>query len=201
MTDCPNAEMRDRLPDLLHEQLDSSARAAVLAHVADCQDCRAELTVLRESRVVLSSGVRVVDVATIARIVVELVPAIAPVRTGRGRWMDWRIAASVLFLAVGGTSLVMLRAHAGAERSAVTPVAVVQPVPEVGAGAPPAPESVASTSAAARQQPELSAAVAVSDLSDSELRALVDDLQTLDALPPTDPEPVSVRVALPEGSE
>ncbi|PYP60840.1 MAG: hypothetical protein DMD26_18920, partial [Gemmatimonadetes bacterium] len=57
MTDCPNAEMRDRLPDLLHERLDASARAVVMAHVADCDDCRAELVVLREARVVLASGV------------------------------------------------------------------------------------------------------------------------------------------------
>ena len=33
MTDCPNAEMRDRLPDLLHERLETSVRAAVMAHV------------------------------------------------------------------------------------------------------------------------------------------------------------------------
>ena len=40
----------------------------------------------------------------------------------------------------------------------------------------------------------------IDDLSDNELRALVDDLPTLDALPSADPEPVVVRVALP-GSE
>ena len=36
MNDCPNAEIRDRLPDLLHDRLDPSARAAVTAHVATC---------------------------------------------------------------------------------------------------------------------------------------------------------------------
>ena len=38
MTDCPNAEMRDRLPDLLHERLETSVRAAVMAHVDQCDD-------------------------------------------------------------------------------------------------------------------------------------------------------------------
>ena len=53
MTDCSSAEMRDRLPDLLHERLDPSARAAVMAHVADCQDCDLELALLREARVAI----------------------------------------------------------------------------------------------------------------------------------------------------
>jgi hypothetical protein len=44
---------------------------------------------------------------------------------------------------------------------------------------------------------ELSAAGGVSDLSDRDLRALLDDLQSIDAEPSTDPEPVSVRITLP----
>ena len=47
MNDCPNAEIRDQLPDLLHDRLDASARAAVTAHVASCVDCRDELELLR----------------------------------------------------------------------------------------------------------------------------------------------------------
>jgi hypothetical protein len=38
----------------------------------------------------------------------------------------------------------------------------------------------------------------VSELSDSELQTLLGDLDTIEAVPPTDPEPVSVRVSLPE---
>src|SRR5437764_7404025 len=101
MTDCPNAEMRDRLPDLLHERLDPSARAAVVAHVADCQDCDLELTLLRQARTVLSSDVRMIDVTTVARVVLERVPRTsASTGEGRSRWLDWRIAASVLLFAI-----------------------------------------------------------------------------------------------------
>src|SRR2546429_521739 len=103
MSDCPNAEMRDRLPDLLHEQLDARARAAVMAHVEDCVDCHVELALLREARVALSpSGVVSIDVASIARVVVERTrtPVSGSPRR-RVRWTDWRIAASIAVLAVG----------------------------------------------------------------------------------------------------
>jgi hypothetical protein len=198
MTDCPNVEIRDRLPDLLHERLDPSTRAAVMAHVVDCQDCDVELRLLREARTVLSSGIRMVDVTAVARVVVARVPrASAATGGGRSRGLDWRIAASVLLFAIGGASVVMLRGHGDAGQPASAHIA---PRPaalaaDVGS-ATPAAESVASSSALS-QDAELSAAGGVSDLSDSELRSLVDDLPTLDALPPTDPDPVAVRVAVP----
>ena len=47
MNDCQNAEMRDQLPDLLHDRLDAAARAMLTAHVASCTDCREELALLR----------------------------------------------------------------------------------------------------------------------------------------------------------
>src|SRR5438093_1509752 len=43
MNDCANADIRDQLPDMLHERLSASARAAVMAHVSNCPDCRDEL--------------------------------------------------------------------------------------------------------------------------------------------------------------
>jgi anti-sigma factor RsiW len=208
MTDCPNADMRDRLPDLLHERLDASARAVVMAHVAECDDCRAELVLLREARVVLSSGVRSVDVASIARVVVARaqVPA---ARTTRGRsWADWRIAAAVAFIAVGA-SIVAIRAVR--QRGVVAPpaetAAVIAPMtpgaPVVGQTtrlvAPPATHEQKPAAALAASA-ELSAAGGVSDLSDNDLKALLNDLEKMDAVPPLDPEPVNVRVAPGRGS-
>src|SRR5438270_13679745 len=108
MTDCPNVEMRDRLPELLHEGLDASTRAAVMAHVADCQDCHVELTLLREARAILSSGIRSVDVTTIARVVVERSPGANRVVAGHSRQVNWRIAASLILFAIGAGSVVML---------------------------------------------------------------------------------------------
>ena len=47
MRDCPNVEVRDLLPELLHERLGESDRERVLAHVESCVDCADELSLLR----------------------------------------------------------------------------------------------------------------------------------------------------------
>ena len=209
MTDCPNAEMRDRLADLLHERLDASARAVVVAHVERCAECRSELALLREARLALTSGVQSLDVEAVARVIVERTrtPVVRPVplQAAAGqRWMDWRIAASVALLLLGGGSFVALRSvRVQPQPSAPTVAAtapVVVPTPNVDT-----PGAVAS--APRRHAPpatslpapatELSAAGGIGDLSESDLRALLDDLGRMDAVTPSDPEPVTVRVAVP----
>ena len=199
MTDCLNAEMRDRLPDLLHERLDASVRAVIVAHVEECVDCRAELALLREARLALSSGERSIDVMAVTRVVVERTRSHAPL--GRRRsWTDWRIAASIATLLVGGGALLMLSRGTRPERApevsvlptpatppnaSVSSHAVVSPIPS---SAPRVPAATAELSAAGGT---------VSDLSESELRTLLQDLDRIDAVPATEPEPVSVRVSLP----
>src|ERR1044071_4822753 len=109
MNDCPNAEMRDLLPDLLHDRLTATVRAEVTAHVDSCFDCREELALLRGVHAALTSRAPRVDVTY----VVSALPK-PPARTAvkvspRRTWADWRIAAAVTMLAVGGTSLVIAR--------------------------------------------------------------------------------------------
>lgn len=193
MTDCPNGELRDQLPELLHERLDASARALVVAHVAECPDCRAELTILQEARIALSSGTRALDVSGIVRVVVERSRLAPSASTWRSRGLDWRIAASILVVALGGASMVVARSRGGASTAAA--VSPARGVEREAVG--PRPESIAAAPASSSQSAELSAAGGVGDLSDSDLRALMDDLPSLDALPAADPEPVNVRVALP----
>jgi len=203
MTDCPNAEMRDRLPDLLHERLDASARAVVITHVDGCDDCRAELMLLREASVALTSDVRAVDITSITRVVIgRTAGAQEPTRRRRARspWMDWRLAASIAVLAVGGASFAVVRARQQPVAAAV-PAAVSQAVPapvsEQVASDTQRPAVHATPTSAAAANAELSAAGGVGDLSDSDLRALLDDLQSIDAMPSAEPEPVTVRVAIP----
>lgn len=201
MTDCSNAEIRDLLPDLLHERLDASARATVMAHVAGCAECRVELTLLREARVALTSDMRIVDVAAIASAVIartsEPVVYELPRQRRSNRWMDWRIAASIALIAVGAASFAVIRAH---QR---VPAQVGHMPSEVALDSPTlqvekTPSRVtAPTTPVPAAGPELSAAGGVGDLSENDLRALVDDLQSIDAEPSTDPEPVSVRITLP----
>jgi hypothetical protein len=196
--------MRDRLPDLLHERLDVSARAAVMVHIARCGDCRAELTLLREARVALTSDMRTVDVVAITSAVIARTPApivhLLPRHQRARMWTDWRVAASIALIAIGGASFALIRSQRVDEPLPQIPVVaratavesdsmrpVVAPLVHV-AQHPPAPAVAAA---------ELSAAGGVSDLSDRDLRALLDDLQSIDAELSTDPEPVSVRVTLP----
>lgn len=212
MTDCPNAEIRDLLPDLLHERLGASARAAVMAHVGECADCRAELSLLRQMRVSLSSGIVALDTNAIARSVVARTTASPRVSRSlrRNRFSDWRLAAAIAILAVGGTTAVLVHSTR-APHEVGNVVASSAPVPrqKTSVGAPtrmaqepvsPAARPIVPVAPRSAPSPgaELAAAGDVSDLSDSDLRTLLGDLDTIQALPATDPEPVSVRVMLPE---
>lgn len=205
MIDCPNAEMRDRLPDLLHERLDKSTRAAVMAHVGQCVDCRAELALLREARMALTSGVRSVDVAAIARGVIARTeaPAAGVPAASRSRrrrtWSDWRIAASIAVIAAGAASIAVLRPKHEAVAPAPAPVVAntVAVTPPVAESVRPVRHPTVAPVAAAAQTAELSAGAGVGDLSDNDLRALLQDLESMDAVTPTDPEPVTVRVSTP----
>src|SRR4051812_47853473 len=111
MNDCSNAEIRDRLPDLLHDHLDASARAVVVAHIAECVDCRDELALLQSVQKTLMARTPRVDIAYVVGALPKA-PApraqIQPTRVlpGRRRWTDWRVAAAVTVLIAGGSSVV-----------------------------------------------------------------------------------------------
>lgn len=207
MTDCPNAEMRDRLPDLLHERLDRATRTVVVAHVESCADCRAELALIREAHVALVAGVRPVDVTAVSRVVVERTraPQASPSRrpARRSAWgslLDWRVAASIAVLLVGGGSVLLIRGgHVDHQPEAILRAPTTE-VSHVGLSTK-VPERIRqeSTTATTSARPELSAGGEVSDLSETDLRALLHDLNGMDAVPATEPEPVVVRVSLPGG--
>jgi hypothetical protein len=210
-------EVRDQLPDLLHERLSGGERAAVLAHVESCAECREELALVRVAHRAMVMATPRIDIGRI----VSALPAppsanVVPIRAARSRWSDWRIAAAITVLAVGGTSVALL--NRGTEhRQAPTippPVVAITNTPSV---APtPVPESseqkstiapkvrVAETEpaiAAAVDTPaddEISADVAVqgrlTGLSERQLRTLLNDIGQLKATPVTEPEPVTIKV-------
>src|SRR3954463_14620929 len=108
MNDCSNADIRDRLPDLLHERLDVSARATVAAHLDDCVDCREELQLLKSVHGILLAQSTHIDTFKIAQAIPAYRPA--PARAATRTWAtSWRIAAAVTLLAVGGGSVAVLR--------------------------------------------------------------------------------------------
>lgn len=50
MADCSREDIRDLLPDLVHDQLGPAERARVEQHLAECADCATELELLRSLR-------------------------------------------------------------------------------------------------------------------------------------------------------
>jgi anti-sigma factor RsiW len=108
MRDCDDVTMRERLPDLLHGQLGAADQAAVLAHVAACEECRAELEVLRAVRHELLA-------APVTPVNVERVVSRLPAYRRRSflaravRAPAFQVAAAVVLLA-GGAAAVLDRA-------------------------------------------------------------------------------------------
>lgn len=217
MSDCLNAEIRDLLPDLLHDQLDAHTRARVVAHVDGCDDCRSELELLRSVSGSIDRAAPRVDVE---RIVAALPKPGAGAALRRRVWADWRIAAAVTFLVAGGTSLGLLRnvrdhgigdstrilvaLPAPTETTArgnsgdhVTVTPPTQTRPESGAApkgsleiAPPPPtsgEAVATTEATGISS-------RIGDLNERQLKSLLNDIDHMQATPITEPEPVVLRV-------
>src|SRR4051812_14999429 len=138
MTDCPNGDVRDLLPDLLHDRLAPDVRREVEAHVAGCEDCRAELALLGAMRSTLRRA-PAVDVATIAA---AIPPYRAPMRRS---WARWQAAAAVLLLA-GGTSIVMVESRTPAPVP-VGDSAVAVATSTAGSAVPAAPLPAATTPA------------------------------------------------------
>lgn len=64
MSECPNDELRDLLPDLAADRLSGGERTRVASHVASCRACATELALLTAARRVMSQA-PAVDVARI----------------------------------------------------------------------------------------------------------------------------------------
>ena len=210
MNDCSNAEIRDKLPDLLHDRLSVSARAVVLAHVDGCSDCRDELELLRGMHGAIAAATPRVDIAY----VVGALPK-APSRTtvpvariAKRRWADWRVAAAVTLLVAGGSSVAILnRAPTAPE----TGLAVSIPVTDTQSSSTRtdtlAPRAVASAQSVAVASRATIASADDQDattdagpdgrfggLSEAQLQALLGEIDRLEAVPVTEPEPVTIKV-------
>jgi hypothetical protein len=167
MIDCPNVEMRDRLPDLANETLEPSVRALVLVHLTECAACTAEIEILRTTRLILVTTTPKVNVAGI----VSALPQYSSVRSGqpqiiapRHSWAtSWRMAAAMTFLAAGIGSYAVLRDD--------SPVKTID---------------TAQISSTADNAVGLALTGALADMSDAELSALAGDIERIEALPSTE---------------
>lgn len=203
MIDCPDGDIRDLLPDLVHDRLGAAERARVEAHVATCGPCRDELALLRDLRATMRR-VPAIDASVVAAAISSYR---APVRRS---WSSWRAAAVIATIAIGGTSIAIVHRQPTAvvsEPIAELPAAVsTQPTPSVpGVEAPkpvdsadiaPAPASVTTrTDGAPAVEATRELAMGggtVGELSDHELKTLLDDIESLDALPSAEVEAAPV---------
>ncbi len=215
MTDCPDADVRDLLPAFVHGRLDAGTRATVEAHLASCDDCRAEVALLRDLRGVVGGTPRV-DV----RAIVAALPAYqAPARRS---WTAWRTAAAIALLVAGGSAVALLNRH-----DAPAPTVVVGSVPAVIVPAPPrpapqvepdsavvavtapvVPAPVSSTTSTPAPVRRVASAVtgerelamggdAINDLNDRELATLLKDIESLDAVPSVEVDNVPLAPIAP----
>jgi hypothetical protein len=223
MNDCPNAEIRDQLPDLLHDRLDVSMRAAVMAHIDECADCRSELELLRGVHGMLTAQTPRVDINYVVSALPKRAPQALRVVPRRRVWSDWRIAAAVTVLAIGSGSFAILRQSGVGPASAVPPVVTqtnLASVDSSNGGALPTSDTIGrvadntrgsntapNNSTSAEDQPAsagLATTARLADLNERQLQALLDQIDQLQAVPITEPEPVTIRVgsqsSSPEGA-
>ena len=195
LRDCDNAEMRDRLPDLLHGRLAGDERARVEAHVASCADCSAELALLRDARVELSGRGRAVNVARIAE----------AVNSGRGRVLVVRrptldvgraklIAAAAVVAIAGATLVLALKARDDTGQPVREAPVAVTPAPDTVAG----PRTASTETRAAgveRRASSISFGGGLSDLTEEELESLAAALESAELAPGAEPvavEPIGI---------
>jgi hypothetical protein len=201
MNDCVNAEMRDQLPDLVHDRLTAADRTVLLAHVEACGDCRDELQLLRDAKTMFARGIPRVDVAYVVGALPKApaprgVTRLEPARRAR-RWNDWRIAAAVTLLIAGGGSYAMMSSHtAGASvdsaalsvpsSSALSAVALVDS----------STSDVDQLVVADDDQPAATGSMdaRLGDLDEDQLNVLLKNIDDLRAVPASEPEPVSIGV-------
>lgn len=179
MIDCPRGEIRDLLPDLLHDRLRGMARAEVVAHVAACEACASELRLLRTARAALVSSSPVSPERVVRAI------RVAPRTRGRpavsARAM--RIAASLVLLLTGALAVALI-GDFGSDRESA-PVAV-------GVEAPRPADFVVTVNAGLFVG-------GLADLDDSELEAVLGVLETLELLPAEEPPPLVHGFEISEG--
>ncbi len=259
MTDCSRDEIRDLLPDLVHDQLDPAARARVEQHLAQCADCAAELQLLRTLRAT-AFPVPELNVDRIAAAVRGSLAPVAPAvadesvvriadarrrraditveagaersarrggRRGPSGWAAsrWRIAAAFALLAAGAGGYALSR-EAGTPFPGAAPEAYVAATgrasqsagremepgfDEAKSGAStvaPAPSAMTAAAGAADVAGDangvpaapLISGYALSELTESDMQALLQSVDDLEALPELEPHRLPLLATVMEGA-
>jgi anti-sigma factor RsiW len=186
MRDCPDGALRDLLPDFVHETLAPGDRATVAAHVATCTDCAAEVALIRAAR-------RAFPAPTVdtARIVNALPGAKRAAVAGGLRGRQWLLAAGVSFVLLGGISIAVVQGAFNRRTGGAVDAAIVTAQGGGADRATPVGVRLAEGESAAKAAPRtvgLSFGGGLSDLSDEQLKALLREIEVLDASLGAEPE-------------
>lgn len=218
MSDCANVEMRELLPELVAGSLNAAARARLERHLATCADCASELETLRLVRASFANTPTV----NVSRIVaalprpVSVAPRRRPPTTVR-RWVDWRIAAALTTITVGGLSMAV--ANRMRQPSVIVPSPAMTPreggaaasgidsppnavVPEGGPPRDSGPARVHDSQPAAAAAVQLTFGGGVGDLDEASLRSLLGALDEIDRsplAPPAEPDQTPLLPIIEEG--
>lgn len=182
MSDCPNVEIRELLPEYLSGTLSARRREEVREHVTACDDCAQELALLQLVREAYAETPVAVNVSAIV--------AALPRRKSRPARRSWQgnhafqIAAAVSFIALGGMSLAVARSFFNGDPASAPINTVI----------------AANTTAVNGDLPAISFAGGVSDLGDDDLEALLSALESIEALPVTEPAEVPLSGTGRQGS-
>lgn len=177
MRDCPKAEIRELLPEQAAGSLQGESARRVTEHLGECVDCVEEFNVLRSARSVLLRA-PAVDVPRIAAGVAAATrPRVAaPVGAPR-RWLGLRAAAALLVVAAGATAVAL--------RNDSADTGVRSPAAGIAQGGSSGGRGLALTGGFA-------------DLSDTEVEALMNDIDELDAAYVVEPEATLPSLAIGE---
>lgn len=185
MTDCPNGEIRDLLPDLVHARLDAAERDRVKEHVAGCAACTAEVALLERIRASAGRGALV----NVGRVVSAL-PRDGRAGSNWTRSAGLRIAAGLVV--VLGIASWLQRSRGDEISRSADHVAVVAPetastseqvvVPAVSESA-----RAVRTRAPVVASRQVSLDADLAELSDSELQSLLRALDSFEAVTRVEP--------------
>lgn len=200
MTECPDALMRDQLPEYVHGTLSAEAAARADRHLEVCASCREDVVLLKSVRAMAALRTPVVDVAAIVA-ALPAPPSKVLVLRPKSRWTtarSWQYAAAAaVVLAVGTTTM---------WRSSPVPESVrVADSSSVRAGAAHvAAESASAALAAGRTNaaPEgMSFGGGLSDLSVTDLQALLIQMDSVKTLPSRDPASMTPVIDVTDGGK
>jgi hypothetical protein len=161
-----HGELRDRLVDIVHGTMDPAVRAELERTVAADEELADDLAFLREARAALTPAPRPIDVDRI----VAAVPAYRRTRSVLGQ--QWRIAAAIGTIAIGGMSLALVQQAVRGD----APSDVVSIVAESALVADVATDGL-----------EITFGQGLTELSDDDVDALLVGLSGFDGLPSAEP--------------